>query len=131
MVSSVIIFIAVELALSTVLSPFMQGAGVSHVLRLKIHGLLNIAGYFVGGVLVGLISPGVRILEPAIAAVIAVGATLTLSYFTPYWFYKFSMDKMLIGGGIAFVCAMLGAHMGESWVEKKRQSRSSAASSSP
>lgn len=120
MFSSVLIFIAVELALSAFVSPFMSGAGVSHVLRLKIHGMLNISGYFIGGVIVGLISPGVRILEPAVAAVIAVGATLSLSFFTPYWFYSFSMGKLLIGGAIAFVFALMGAHLGESWVEKRR-----------
>lgn len=119
--SSVFIFIAVELLLSAVMSPLMSGAGVSNVLQIKIHGLLNIAGYFIGGIFVGLISPSVRILEPAVAAVIAVAATLTLSFFTPYWFYRFSGEKMLIGGAIAFVVALAGAHLGETWTARKRE----------
>jgi hypothetical protein len=118
--ASVFIFIGVELVLSAIVGPLMHGVGVSHILQIKIHGLLNIAGYFVGGVIVGVISPGIRILEPAVAAVIAVGATLSVSLFTPYWFYQFASMKMLIGGALAFAFALAGATLGERWTTLKR-----------
>jgi len=31
----------------------------------------------------------------------------------PTWFYQWSMGKVLLGGGIAFVLALMGAYSGE------------------
>jgi len=36
-----------------------------------------------------------------------------LTLFTPYWFIRFSMVKLLVGGAIAFFLALTGAKLGE------------------
>jgi hypothetical protein len=82
-------------------------------LRFTLQGLLNLVSYFIGGLIIGLISPGLRIHEPAAGAFLSVTLMLSLTLFTPYSFIRFSLTKMLIGGAIAFWLALLGARLGE------------------
>ena len=82
-------------------------------LRFLLQGLLNLISFFIGGFIIGLISPGIRIFEPALGAFLSVALMLCLSFFTPYSFIQFSMTKMLIGGAIAFFLALTGARVGE------------------
>ena len=72
-----------------------------------------LASYFVGGFLVGVMSPGIRIFEPAIGAFFAVLCTFIYGFFTPHRFFGFALNRLLIGGIIAFVLALLGADLGE------------------
>ena len=82
-------------------------------LRFMLQGLLHLISFFIGGFIIGLISPGIRIYEPAVGAFLSVSFMLALSLFTPYSFIQFSVTKMLIGGLIAFVLALVGARLGE------------------
>lgn len=111
--SSVVIFIAVEIFLGGFVGPIISGRLISHVLYIKIELLLMLGSYFLGGLIVGLISPGVRIFEPAVGAALAVLLTFAYSFFTPYHFYGFATNRALIGAGIAFALALLGADCGE------------------
>lgn len=112
-VLSLIIFVAIELLLGGVLGPLLAGRFISHQLSLKLQMFLMLGSYFFGGLLIGLISPGIRVLEPAIGAALAVIFTWVYSFFTPIRYYGFSLTRMLIGGGIAFVLALIGADLGE------------------
>ena len=78
-----------------------------------VQGLLNLISYFIGGFIIGLISPGIRIYEPAVGAFLSVLVMLVLTFFTPYSFLHFSLLKVIIGGGIAFFLALSGAKLGE------------------
>jgi hypothetical protein len=108
-----VIFIAVELLLGGVVGRLIAGRFVGHVFRIKIEVILMLVSYFVGGLFVGLFSPNVRILEPAIGASLAVLFTFVYSFFTPVRFFGFSINRLLIGGIIAFVLALIGADFGE------------------
>lgn len=108
-----VIFIGIELILGGLVGELIVGRYVSHSLRFLLQGILNLASYFVGGLIVGVISPGLRIREPAVGAFFSVALMLSLSLFTPYSFIQFSLTKMLIGGLIAFVLALIGAELGE------------------
>ena len=107
------IFIGAELLLGGLIGNVMIGRFTSLSLRLIVQGVLNLVSYFIGGVIVGLISPGLRIHEPAAGAFLSVALMLSLSLFTPYCFIRFSITKMVIGGAVAFFLALTGAKLGE------------------
>jgi hypothetical protein len=114
LVLSVFIFTMVELAMALVLAPAMAvGHAGSPMLDLRIGMLMHLASYFVGGFLVGVFSPGVRLLEPAVGAVVAVALVLLMAVFLPSPLVQFSLGKLVMGGGIAFVLALVGAYLGE------------------
>jgi len=113
MIASAGIFIAVELFLGGLIGEVVVGKFLSISLRFLIQGLLNLVSFFIGGFIIGLISPGIRTKEPAVGAFLSVAIMLCLSFFTPYSFIHFSLTKMLIGGGVAFFLALAGARLGE------------------
>ena len=111
--ASTAIFVVVELFLGGLIGNLVVGTFLSLNLRFLLQGLLNLISFFIGGFIIGLISPGIRIFEPALGAFLSVALMLCLSFFTPYSFIQFSMTKMLIGGAIAFFLALAGARAGE------------------
>jgi hypothetical protein len=112
-VLSVLVFCAAELVLGYFVGSVVVGKYVSPMFHLKVQVLLNLGAYFVGGVAIGVLSPGVRVVEPAVGAFVSVGLTLIISWFLPYAFLRLSFEKLLLGGGIAFVIALMGAKLGE------------------
>lgn len=108
-----LIFIVLELALGQLVADFVVGKYKSMHLAFLLKGLLNLASYFLGGLIVGLISPGIRLLEPALGAFLSLALMLSITFFTPYSFLHFSMSKLVIGGIIAFFLAITGAKIGE------------------
>lgn len=113
MLASMAIFVAVELLLGGLVGEVLIGGYMSRSLRFMMEGLLHIASFFVGGFIVGVISPGLRIHEPAAGAFLSVALMLILAIFTPYTFLRFSLTRMLVGGVIAFCLALVGARLGE------------------
>ena len=113
MIASMAIFIGIELLLGGIVGEVVIGRYMSLSLRFLLQGLLNLVSFFVGGFIIGVISPGLRIREPATGAFLSVALMLCLSIFTPYSFIRFSLTKMIIGGAIAFFLALAGAKTGE------------------
>jgi len=113
MFTSMAIFIGVELLLGGVIGEMVIGRFMSLSLRFFLQGLLYLASFFIGGFIIGMISPGIRIHEPAMGAFLSVALMLILSIFTPYSFIRFSLTKMIIGGAVAFFLALTGAKIGE------------------
>lgn len=113
MFASVAIFIGVELILGGLIGNVVIGRFLSRSLYFILQGVLNLVSFFIGGFIIGLISPGIRIREPAVGAFLSVSIMLCLSIFTPYSFIHFSLTKMLVGGVIAFSLALVGARLGE------------------
>lgn len=112
-VVSVFVFLGLELLLGGVVANAVSGRYLSAPVELQIQSMMRLFAYFTGGLLVGLFSPGVRMAEPAVAAGVSVFLTLLISVFLPYRFMVLSLDRLLIGGGIAFGLAMFGAYVGE------------------
>ena len=110
---SLAVFIGAEVVLGGLVGTVVLRGFVSRPLGLRIELLLMLASYFVGGLTIGLISRSVRLLEPAIAAFIAVALTFLYTAFTPLLFFGFSFGRILVGGGIAFGLALFGADIGE------------------
>lgn len=110
---SLITFIITELFLGGLVGQVVIRQFVPHVLSYTIEVVLILTSFFVGGVIIGLISPKVRVLEPAMGAFICVLLTLSISFFSPYSFMRFTWAKLAIGGGCAFFLAFFGASFGE------------------
>ncbi|MGK0290599.1 MAG: hypothetical protein ACI86H_002058 [bacterium] len=111
--ASILIFIVCEVILGEILGKHVFGSFISRSLRYRVEVLLIFSSYFVGGFITGFISPTVRILEPAIGAFFSVALTFIYSLFIPLSFFRFSLSRILIAGGIAFVLAYFGAKYGE------------------
>jgi hypothetical protein len=110
---SVGVFLAIEAAIGTYLGPLVLGKYVSPAFHLQLQSLMHLASFYLGGVVVGLMSPGVRLKEPAAGAFLSVLAVFVMSLFLPHTFMQFDVGKILIGGAIAVVLALMGAYTGE------------------
>jgi hypothetical protein len=113
LIASIVLFTCTELLLGGFIAHAVSGRHVSHMLTLRFEMLASLLSYFSGGYLVGLISPGPRLLEPAVAAAVSVVFTFLISFFTPLTFFHADPSKMLVGGVLAFGVALWGAHLGE------------------
>ena len=113
MFASMGVFIGIELLLGGIVGEVVVGRFMSIGLRFMLQGLLYVTSFFVGGFIIGVISPGLRTREPAAGAFLSVALMLILSIFTPYSFIRFSLAKMLLGGAVAFFLALTGAKIGE------------------
>ncbi|MBD3308888.1 hypothetical protein GF339_20915 [candidate division KSB3 bacterium] len=107
------IFLGIELFLGGFVAQLLAGRFVGRVFLLRIELLLMLASYLLGGILVGVLSPGIRILEPGIGAFLAVFLTFLYSVFTPMRLFGFSSTRLLIAGVVAFALALFGADLGE------------------
>jgi stress response protein SCP2 len=110
---SLAVFIIAELFLGGLVGTYIVGRFVPHALTYAIEVVLILTSFFVGGVVIGLLSPKVRVLEPALGAFLCVLLTLSISFFSPYSFMRFTWTKLAIGGGCAFFLAFFGACLGE------------------
>ena len=113
MFASMALFIVIELIIGGLIGEYLIGRYLSISLSFTLQGLLNLSAYLIGGFIIGLISPGLRIGEPAIGAFLSVGVMLMMSFFTPFVFIQFSLTRWLIGGIIAAFLAFAGAELGE------------------
>ncbi len=93
MFASVAVFIGIELLLGGIVGEVVVGRFMSLSLRFMLQGSLNLISFLIGGFVIGVISPGIRIREPATGAFFSVALMLTLSIFTPYSFIRFSVSK--------------------------------------
>lgn len=74
--------------------------------QLALAALLNFLAFAIGGYIVGVKSAGKTIVEPAIAAAIAVAIGLILSG-------GFTVGNLLAAGLVPFLAALLGGWIGE------------------
>lgn len=110
---SLVLFLAVELLIGTWLGPLIAGAYVSPMFHYQVQMLLHLGALYLGGLAVGVLSPGRRLLEPAVGAFLSVLVVFLMSFFMPTWFFTFDLTKVVVGGGIGFFVALLGAWHGE------------------
>ena len=112
-VLSVFIFTAFEVLLGQGVTKLLEGSTTSHMLMLRIELALMSASFLAGGFLIGVLSPGPRLLEPAIGAAITVVFTFLIAFFSPIVVFQASLSRMVVGGALGFVLALFGAHLGE------------------
>lgn len=106
-------FVGIELVLGALVGELLLGNAFSYNLRFLLQGLLNIASYFLGGLLIGAVSPGLRLREPAVGAALAIVLMFSLTALTPFRFIGATGGKLVLGAAIAFCLALIGAALGE------------------
>lgn len=90
-------------------------AGASHT-KFLAEGLVILMGFYLGALLVGIVSPGRRTFEPILGAFLAVLAVFSVSNFTPQmggWFRLDGISGMMVSGTLASIMAGIGAFSGE------------------
>ncbi len=115
---SVAVYTVVEIALAVAMSPLSLGARLgSPMLALRVQMIMHLASFVVGGGVLGWISAAAgtaderglgRAAEVGIGAVFAVALTLLIGVFMPMPWMSFSLEKLVIGGGIAGALALTG-----------------------
>lgn len=80
--------------------------------QLGLAALFNFLAFAIGGYIVGIKSAGKTILEPAIAAAVAVAIGLILSG-------NLSIGNLLAGGLVPFLAGLLGGWLGEKRQDSK------------
>jgi stress response protein SCP2 len=113
MLFSLVVFIIAEIAIAGLFQTNLFWSFIPQSFRFLVEIVSFSISFLAGGMIVGLVSPSIRVLEPAIAAFFSVIILLSNGFFTPNGFADFSVIKMLIGGSIAFALAMSGARLGE------------------
>lgn len=113
---SVVLFLAIELFIGTWVGPFVIGKYVSPMFHYQVQMVMHLLSLYLGGLVVGVVSPGRRLLEPAIGAAASVIVVFLMSFFMPHWFFQFDLTKVVVGGGIGFFLGLLGAWQGEGWM---------------
>ena len=116
-VASVLIFTAMEIGIALVLFPAVIAAHLaSQMVQIRLQMIMHLGSFYLGGIFVGVISPRVRLVEPAVGAFIAVLLVFLMSVFLPQSYLHFDLTKIFVGGGIAFALAIAGAYTGEKWM---------------
>lgn len=121
MIISMVIFIASEIVIGYLVGNLIVGRFASMGLKFLLQGLCMLLAFYLGGFLVGMISPGVRIWEPAAGAFCSVALLMVVTLFTPSIFYHFGLTKVILGGVIAFGLALHGAKLGERVMRNKTE----------
>lgn len=111
--ASIALFLASELAIGMLVGPLVLGTYVSPVFHPQLQMLMHLASFYLGGLAVGLLSPGVRLVEPAVGAFVSVVVVFTLALFLPNMYLRFDLTKIVLGGGLGFLLGMAGAWQGE------------------
>ncbi len=111
--ASIVIFLGLELLLGGLVTDLIADRTTSHMLEMRLELILSLLSFLVGGFVVGVFSPGPRLVEPAIGAAVTVAFTFLVTAFTPVAFLRAPADRILIGGILAFGVALFGAHLGE------------------
>ena len=110
---SMAVFVIAQLVLAVVVGQLLIGSRIAFGLQQVVQGLLILVSYFVGGFIIGVVSPKIRIIEPALGAFLSIFLVVLVSFVMPNSYIQFNWVRLVIGGVIAFALAMYGATLGE------------------
>lgn len=110
---SMFAFIAAEIVVGGVLGELILGRMLSMNTSFLLQGLLNMAGFVIGGFAIGLLSPGRRIAEPAVGAACTMMLLAVTALFVPYRFLGYSSSGFIVAAAIAAALGAGGAFSGE------------------
>jgi hypothetical protein len=110
---SMVVFVIAQLLLAVVVGQILIGGRIPYGLQQIVQGLLALVSYFVGGFIIGVISPKIRIIEPALGAFLSIFLVVFVSFVMPNSYIHFDWQRLIVGGIIAFALALYGATLGE------------------
>lgn len=106
-------FIAAELVVGGLLGELIFGRMLSINTSFLLQGLLNMAGFVIGGFAIGVLSPGRRILEPAAGAAATLVLIAITALFVPYRYLGYANSSLVVASLLAAALAAGGAYTGE------------------
>ena len=106
-------FTIVEVTMGGFVAPMLAQRFMSHIAILRLEVLIILISYFAGAFAIGLISPAVRVIEPAAGAAISALLPFLIGIFSPVRFFHLDGTRPWIAAAIAFFVAMAGADAGE------------------
>lgn len=114
-VASLFVYLVVQVGFSIVAQTFVTPHIVAAHTKYLTEGLIVMFGFYLGSFVLGVVSPGLRVLEPVIGACLAILASFSLIYFAPVsrFFADADLHRILIGCLIAGGCAAAGVYSGE------------------
>ncbi len=110
---SVLIFVALEALLSMGVQHFLGPSRMSAMFTFRLDMLMHLAAYFSGAFIIGFVSPGIRIDEPCIGALISALLTLAYGMFMPNHFWGVTPGKALFVTLFVVGVAYAGSRFGE------------------
>lgn len=111
--ASIAAFTVVEIVIGGYIAPVLAGRFISSIAELKLEVLLVLGSYLVGGFLIGLFSPTVRVAEASVGAFVAALLPFMMGVLSPVRFYVTSTGRMVAAGLISAFLAYTGADAGE------------------
>lgn len=121
---SLAFFTVVEVVMGGLVAPVLSGRFFSHVAMLRLEVVVILASYFAGAFAIGLISPSVRVIEPAVGAALSAMMPFLIGVFSPVRFFHLGGTSPWIAAAIAFFVAMAGADTGERFAARMGNSSS-------
>lgn len=114
-VGSVFIYLLLQVVFGMGAQQFVLPNIAAEHTKFLTEGLIVMLGFYVGAFVIGVISPGLRTLEPVLGAMTAILAAFSIVYFTPIssYFVQGGLTRIAVGCTIAAVCAAAGVHSGE------------------
>ncbi len=112
-ITSMVAFIGAELLIGGVVGEWLFGRVASINTSFLLQGLLNMAGFVVGGFVIGVASPGRRIAEPAVAGFATMALITVLAMFVPFRYMGYSGSGFVLAGLVAAALGGTGAYCGE------------------
>lgn len=106
-------FLIAEGLIGGLLGELVMGRMLSINTNFLLQGLLNLAGFVVGGFVIGLVSPGRRIAEPAVAGFATMLLIALLTLFVPFRYYGYEGSSLLLASAAAAALGAFGAYTGE------------------
>ncbi len=106
-------FIGAEIVVGGLFGELLLGKAISINTNFLLQGLFNLAGFALGGFLIGVLSPGRRIAEPAVGAAATMVLISILALFVPFRFMGYSSGGIIFAALFAAAIAGAGSYSGE------------------
>jgi hypothetical protein len=111
--ASMALFVGLELIMGEGMAQLLSGRVLSDGTGMLLRNGLQLAAFFLGGLIIGVVSPKLRLIEPAIGAVGCMVLIVVLTWMTPLRFYGFGGVKLLAACAVSFGVALSGVWVGE------------------
>lgn len=109
-------YLALQVVLGIVVQNFVSPYIVAQHTKFFAEGLVIILGFYVGAFMIGVFSPGRRIIEPTLGAIAAIVAAFSVANFTPQmggWLRYGGLSSAGTAIVLAALFAAFGSYSGE------------------
>ena len=106
-------FIGAEILIGGLVGEWLLARVVSINTNFLLQGLINLAGFALGGFLIGVLSPGRRIAEPAVGGFATMVLISIVALFVACRRIGYTSGGIIIAGAFAGALGAAGAYAGE------------------